>query len=118
MRHADVRGIDVPVDVEVADVAVALLAHVVGQPAQGQQVRRAIERTPSSASSRSPASTLAAIGSSRASSIVSSRHQSHRSLLGAASAAARRERYSEMRRPYRRATATAAPQNSRNNRLI
>ena len=44
VRHADVGGIDVPVDVEVADVAVPLLAHVVGQPAQRQQVRRAIQR--------------------------------------------------------------------------
>ena len=43
MRHADVGRIDVPVDVEVADVAVALLADVVGEPADGQQVGRAIE---------------------------------------------------------------------------
>src|SRR5712692_4094196 len=36
MRHADVGGVDVAVDVEVADVAVALLADVVVQPAHGQ----------------------------------------------------------------------------------
>ena len=44
MRHADVGGIDVAIDVEVADVAVALLANVVGEPAEGQQVGRAVER--------------------------------------------------------------------------
>ena len=43
MRHADVSRVDVPVDVEVAHVAVALLANVVGQPAQGQQIGRAVE---------------------------------------------------------------------------
>src|SRR3984893_10911352 len=43
MRHADIRGIDVPVDVEVADVSVAFLAHVVGQPANRQQVVRPVE---------------------------------------------------------------------------
>ena len=44
MRDADVGGIDVAIDVEVADVAVALLANVVGEPAEGQQVGRAVER--------------------------------------------------------------------------
>src|SRR5579863_3385766 len=43
MRHANVGGIDVPIDVEVADVAVALFAGVIRQPAQGQQVGRAIK---------------------------------------------------------------------------
>src|ERR1700739_2008053 len=42
MRHADVRWVDVPVNVEVANVAVALFADVVRQPAQGQQIGRAI----------------------------------------------------------------------------
>ena len=44
MRAADVGGIDVPVDVEVADVAVALFAHIIRQPANGQQIARGIER--------------------------------------------------------------------------
>ena len=44
VRHANVRGIDVPVDVEVADVPVALLAHVVREPADGQQVVRFEQR--------------------------------------------------------------------------
>ena len=35
MGHADVGGIDVAIDVEVADIAVALLANVVGEPAEG-----------------------------------------------------------------------------------
>ena len=44
VRDADVGGIDVAIDVEEADVAVALLAHVIGEPADGQQVGRAVER--------------------------------------------------------------------------
>ena len=44
VRHADISRIDVAVDVEIADVAVALLADVVAKPADGQQVWRAIER--------------------------------------------------------------------------
>jgi hypothetical protein len=44
VRHADVRRIDVPVDVEVADVAVLFFADVVRQPAHRQQVVRLIER--------------------------------------------------------------------------
>ncbi len=40
MRHANIRGIDVPVDVEVANVPVPLLAHVVRQPAHGKQIVR------------------------------------------------------------------------------
>ena len=43
-RHADVGGVDVAIDVEVGHVAVHPLAHVVGQPAHGQHVGRAIER--------------------------------------------------------------------------
>ena len=44
VRHADIRRIDVPVDVEVADIAVALLAHVIREPADRQQVVRLEER--------------------------------------------------------------------------
>ena len=44
MRHADVGGIDVAVDVEIADVAVALFADVIGEPADGEQVVRLEER--------------------------------------------------------------------------
>src|SRR4029077_1767783 len=43
MGHADVGGINVPVDVEVADVAVALFADVVREPAQGEQIGRAVK---------------------------------------------------------------------------
>ena len=42
--HAHVGGIDVPVHVEVGDVAVHPLAHGVGHPSHGQDVRAAIER--------------------------------------------------------------------------
>ena len=44
MRHADIRGIDVAIDVEVANIAVALFAHMIRQPAHGQQIVRFIER--------------------------------------------------------------------------
>ena len=38
MRHANVGGIDVAVDVEVGDVAVAFFANVIGEPAYAEQV--------------------------------------------------------------------------------
>src|SRR6185437_3496260 len=41
---ADVRRIDVPVDVVVAEVAVALLANMIREPSNGQQIARFIER--------------------------------------------------------------------------
>ena len=41
--HADIGGVDVPVDVEVGQVAVHPLAHQVGQVADGQNIGRAIE---------------------------------------------------------------------------
>jgi hypothetical protein len=37
-RHADIGGVDVAVDVEVGHVAVQALAHVIGQPADGEKV--------------------------------------------------------------------------------
>src|ERR1700690_13413 len=40
MRHAHVCRIDVAVDVEVDDLTMALLAHMVRQPAKGQQIVR------------------------------------------------------------------------------
>ena len=43
-RHADVGGIDVAIDVEEGQVAVQALANQVGKPADGQHVRRAVER--------------------------------------------------------------------------
>ena len=43
-RHANIRRIDVPVDVEVRLVAVHALAHVVGHPADGENVAGAVER--------------------------------------------------------------------------
>ncbi len=42
--HADIGGVDVPVDVEVGDVAVHPLAHCVRHPSDGQNVAAAIER--------------------------------------------------------------------------
>ena len=42
--HANVCRVDVAIYVEEAGVSVAVLAHVVGQPADGQQVRRAVQR--------------------------------------------------------------------------
>src|SRR6185437_7655588 len=44
MRDADVCGIDVAVDVEKADVAMTLLADMIGEPAQGQEIVRFEER--------------------------------------------------------------------------
>jgi hypothetical protein len=38
MRAADVRRIDVAIDVVIADVAVALLADVISEPADGQKI--------------------------------------------------------------------------------
>ena len=44
MRHANIRGIDVAVDVVVADVSVFLFAHVIRKPAERKQIVRLIER--------------------------------------------------------------------------
>jgi hypothetical protein len=44
MRHANIGGIDVPVDIEVRYVAVSLLANVVRQPSNRQQIRRSVQR--------------------------------------------------------------------------
>src|SRR6266446_812219 len=44
MRHANVGRINVPVDVEIGDVAVFFLADVICEPANGQEVRRAVQR--------------------------------------------------------------------------
>ena len=43
VRDADIRGIDVAIHVEEAGVAVQLFAHVIGEPAGGQQVRGTIQ---------------------------------------------------------------------------
>src|ERR1700733_3288024 len=40
VRAADIRRIDVPVDVVVADIAVTLLADVIREPADGQEIVR------------------------------------------------------------------------------
>jgi hypothetical protein len=42
-RHANIGGVDVPVHVEVRYVAMHPLAHMVGQPAHGQHVRRSVK---------------------------------------------------------------------------
>jgi len=39
VRHANIRRIDMPVDIVVCDVAVLFLAHVIRQPAHGKQIR-------------------------------------------------------------------------------
>ena len=44
MRDANVRRIDVAIYVEVANVAVAFLADVIRQPADGEQIVRLIKR--------------------------------------------------------------------------
>jgi hypothetical protein len=44
MRHAHVCGIDVPVDVEVRNVAVLFFTHVIRQPPDRQQIGRAVKR--------------------------------------------------------------------------
>ena len=68
MRHANVRGIDVPVHVEIADVAMARFADVVREPANGQEDRaNDTEGCRQPRISRSPARTLSAMGRSRAS---------------------------------------------------
>src|SRR5882762_518692 len=43
VRHANVGRIDVAINVEIGDVAVFFFADVVGEPADGQQIGRAIE---------------------------------------------------------------------------
>src|SRR5882762_1542942 len=44
MSDTYVRRIDVPVDIEISHVAVLFFTHVIRQPANGQQVRRAVQR--------------------------------------------------------------------------
>src|SRR6266568_6401505 len=44
MRNADIGWIDVTIDVEVANVPVPLLPDVIRQPAQRQQIGRAVKR--------------------------------------------------------------------------
>src|SRR5258708_24822748 len=43
-RHADIRRVDVAIDVEVRHIAIHALAHLVGQPSHGENVRGAIQR--------------------------------------------------------------------------
>ena len=38
MRHANVGGIDVAIDVVIGDVAVALFANIIGQPAHREKI--------------------------------------------------------------------------------
>src|SRR5690349_21443440 len=42
--NANVGWVDVPVDVEVSHIPVHSLAHMIGQPAQSKDVRRAVKR--------------------------------------------------------------------------
>src|ERR1700690_1621651 len=44
VRHANVRRIDVPVDVEIADLSVSFLPYMIRKPSDGQEVRRLKER--------------------------------------------------------------------------
>ena len=41
--HTNVGGIDVPVDIEISDVAVQAFAHMIGQPAYRQNISRPVE---------------------------------------------------------------------------
>ena len=43
-RYADIRGIDVPVYVEISDVPAQAVTNMIGQPANGKYVRGTIER--------------------------------------------------------------------------
>ena len=43
MRDADVRGIDVAIDVVIGDVAVALFADVIGEPADREKIGSFVE---------------------------------------------------------------------------
>jgi len=44
--YADIGRVDVPIDVEVGDSAVALFSNVIGQPANRQEIRRPVQRNP------------------------------------------------------------------------
>ena len=44
MRHAHIRGIDVAIDVEIGDVAMAFFADVIREPANAQKVVRFVKR--------------------------------------------------------------------------
>ncbi len=108
MGHANVGGIDVAIDVEVADVAVALLANVVREPAEGEQVGRAVER-------QAVGGVQALAGQDLRGDGLEPRVVNHQIVC--------QIRHLCLRFPssvtaYRRATATAAPQNSRNSKLI
>ena len=101
VRAADIGRIDVAVDVVIADVAVALFADMIGEPADRQQIVRFDRaRRPSSAFRRSPARTFSAMGRSRASVIWSSEVIRQPGLFQGCD------------------TNVAAPQKSRNNKLI
>jgi hypothetical protein len=66
---ANVGVVDVPVDVEVGDVAVHALAHVIGQPADRQNVAGAVERNAVVEAEALPRVHPGAIGRSAASSV-------------------------------------------------
>ena len=44
MRHANVGGVDVAIDIEVGDIAVLFFANEIRQPAHRQKIVRFIER--------------------------------------------------------------------------
>ena len=44
MRYANIRGVNVPVDVVVADIPVFLLADVIAKPSERKQIVRLIQR--------------------------------------------------------------------------
>ena len=112
MRHADIGWIDVAVDVEIADFPVPLLAHVIGEPAERQQVVRLEERETVLAERRSPARTFCAMGSRRLSVICRScRHSWSRKCYLV-------EDRPGLKRRYGCITNAAAPQKSKNNKLI
>ena len=44
MRYANIRGVNVAVDVVVADISVLLLADVIPKPSEGKQIVRLVKR--------------------------------------------------------------------------
>src|SRR3984893_10981627 len=44
MRYANIRGVNVPVDVVIADISVLLLADVIPKPAERKQIVRLVKR--------------------------------------------------------------------------
>ena len=107
MRDANVRGIDVPIDVEIADVAVALLAHVIREPADRQQIVRLEERE-----------AVFGVQAFARQNLLRDRLEPRVGDLQSMSLSAHLRLTIPSPRFQGRITNAAAPQNSRNNKLI